>query len=1016
MKRLVTFICLFLITGMYLSATDYCVTTKTRNRTDRKIQSCKIEGATLYGESQAFTKALTVPTSGSVYFNKTTDILQSTIGDELTISMEKTTAAYTWTCFYIWVDYNQNGAFEETEGELVSFTYYDDTDNGIDDGVDSNGEAANAEAPPFSNGSNAKKHFPKFVIPSTSLTGETRLRIVAQWNSKNPCGIDDMGTTGGFMLDYTINIHSATTTFPITLAQPVEGGSFVVKKDGTPITSGDEILAGTLLTVEPTLTSDDYYLKSVLVNGESVTGMDVRVTKAMEISLDIIKGRIVTFSKTGNGTLNVTSGGNVLSTGDVVLKGESITVKVVPDALHAVQTVSVNNQDYTADAVLENGHTFVLTENTDIKAVFNYLYCTTALTRTRSTNDHYLKSCTIEGATLDGEAQTFYSNNDLKVARYGAMYKSRIEEILKATRGDTLKVYMEKDPSYAYAWINFYVWIDYDQNGIFEESKGELVSYNYFDIDKDMPNDNGKDDGVDINGVAPADPAVPPLKNDGKHLPEFIIPSNAVAGKTALRIISQWNGKDPCGDLTRLPAEGGVIIDYTIDIHAAVAVATFPVVVTQPAEGGSLVVKKDGVAINSGDEVPAGTLLTIEPTLTSDDYYLKSVLVNGDPVTENQVVVDESIEISLDIIKGRIVTFESVGNGTFSITSEGRNLTSGDVVLKGKSIILKAVPNKMHILESASVNSQDQTAAVASENGYTFLLAENVDIQVVFEYLYCSTTLTRTREADDRYLKSCTIEGATLDGQNQNFSSNNNLKVAMNEAIYKNRLAEVLNASRGDVLKIYMEADDLYPYTGLNFYVWIDYDQNGIFEESKGELVSYNYFDSDWGTANDNQINDGVDIKGIVPVDPMIPPLKNNGKYLPEFKIPAGALTGETALRIISQWNGKDPCGNLSHLSADGGAIIDYLIDIHKGPNTTMASVKENEALAFIDAENNLVLKGVPSGCQVQIYTFLGQSVAQLVTSSENETIDHLPLVSGSAYLVKINGNGLNQVCKVVKN
>lgn len=125
---------------------------------------------------------LTAPTANynHVYFKKTNEVIQANPKDELTITL--THKNITWMHFYIYVDYNHDGIFNETD-ELVSYTYHSDT------GTDSKGvKRAEDYVPHGPNNEANMSVLPSFTIPETALLGQTRIRVKCDWNSKNPCG------------------------------------------------------------------------------------------------------------------------------------------------------------------------------------------------------------------------------------------------------------------------------------------------------------------------------------------------------------------------------------------------------------------------------------------------------------------------------------------------------------------------------------------------------------------------------------------------------------------------------------------------------------------------------------------------------------------------------------------------------------------------------------------------------------------------------------------------------------
>ena len=106
------------------------------------------------------------------------------------------------------------------------------------------------------------------------------------------------------------------------------------------------------------------------MNSLAIEGTEFIVSGPTEIAVEIIKGRTITYSSTGNGTLMITSDGKEIENNSLVLKGSSVTVKAIPAANSQVNNVLVNNEDKTAECISETGYEFVVDEHTNIVASF----------------------------------------------------------------------------------------------------------------------------------------------------------------------------------------------------------------------------------------------------------------------------------------------------------------------------------------------------------------------------------------------------------------------------------------------------------------------------------------------------------------------------------------------------------------------------------------------------------------------------------------------------------------------
>jgi len=134
-----------------------------------------------YGNSQYFeyisrviVADLTKYSGSSGYSNFTAYTAHLTRGSVANVSLTPGYPGITWTeRWRIWIDYNQDGDFYDA-GELVFSNYGANTVNG------------------------------SFTVPTTALTGTTRMRVTMRWGGyPNPCG----SFTWGEVEDYTAQIQ-----------------------------------------------------------------------------------------------------------------------------------------------------------------------------------------------------------------------------------------------------------------------------------------------------------------------------------------------------------------------------------------------------------------------------------------------------------------------------------------------------------------------------------------------------------------------------------------------------------------------------------------------------------------------------------------------------------------------------------------------------------------------------------------------------------------------------------------
>ncbi len=317
-----------------------------RSKTDRVVQQLKVEGATLEGNPVEFTENVAgenATSQSKIYFDNTADVLNATIGDEITVSPK--VHDLHWTHFYLYIDYNKNKIFEDNE--LVSFSHFSADGQAY---VNSLGETVEA-------GEVAAK-LPEFTIPEDAQEGETRIRFKADWNSKDAAG-GTLSKDRGTLCDFTISIHKKAEpkkNFAVKYTAEEDGGTVVLKKeDGTVVTPDTEVEEGTKLTLEVTA-KEGKTIDKVVVNGQEVTltegKTELTVSEALNIKVTygtIEKNFVVKYEADNeNGTVALKKeDGTVVATDTEVAEGTKLTLEVAPKEGKTVEKVVVNGKEVT---------------------------------------------------------------------------------------------------------------------------------------------------------------------------------------------------------------------------------------------------------------------------------------------------------------------------------------------------------------------------------------------------------------------------------------------------------------------------------------------------------------------------------------------------------------------------------------------------------------------------------------------------------------------------------------------
>lgn len=262
-------------------------------------------------------------------------------------------------------------------------------------------------------------------------------------------------------------------------------------------------------------------------------------------------------------------------------------------------------------------------------------YCIPDANSRTSSTERRLETITISGATSKGVSSPF--SNTLNNNPQPEVYLDVTDATITATKGDELTI------SWTFrnqiSWMHYYVYIDYDQDGIFNE-ENELVSYTYYNATGEGPSTNSIGETVEAG--------------EGKTgAPVFTIPEDVLTGKTRLRLKIDWNSKNPCGNpspTNPIGGNNGTIIDYSIDIQAKSTATTSTINFPESIVNGALTVKAGDKDITNGEEVANGTELTIIAT-PAEGYILDYLEVNNVTLTGNTYTVTEDVAITVAFSK-----------------------------------------------------------------------------------------------------------------------------------------------------------------------------------------------------------------------------------------------------------------------------------------------------------------------------------------------------------------------------
>ena len=147
---------------------------------------------------------------------------------------------------YVYIDYNQDGAFSEIlnadgtgNGELVSYSYLS--------GYNSLGDAV------ASNGGVSTESMPSWRLPVDLPNGVYRVRFKIDYDNANPCGRSSIGTNNGCIVDFELRVELPASCEPST---ELMSGTKSRRLDSFSISDGEHTMS--FSSLQPTITSPVY--------------------------------------------------------------------------------------------------------------------------------------------------------------------------------------------------------------------------------------------------------------------------------------------------------------------------------------------------------------------------------------------------------------------------------------------------------------------------------------------------------------------------------------------------------------------------------------------------------------------------------------------------------------------------------------------------------------------------------------------------------------------------------------
>ena len=458
---------------------------------------------------------------------------------------------------------------------------------------------------------------------------------------------------------------------------------------------------------------------------------------------------------------------------------------------------------------------------------------------------------------------------------------------------------IEVDPIFSWPHFNEYirVWIDY----------------------------NGDGDFTDANEVAFS--AITPIGQSGTNPPPItgtiVIPANASPGATRMRVSMQRDAyADPCEAFTY-----GEVEDYTVVINASGPILSLicPTNVVVTAAPGST------SATASWSLPNVSTTCTGSPTLTQTGGPASgsSFPLGSTTITYQATDACSNVEnCSFNVIVQQTATTLTVncpGNITESLTGSNTSMP-----------VFWDLPTTSTNCPTGSV-TLNQTSGPASGSsfsaGVTTVAYSATDNCGNVEN--CSFTVTINPASTGEFPTYCAASGQQPWQQwisNVTFGAINN---DSGKSQYTDYTALSTTVNAGSSNPISMQATFSWTQWDEYFSVWIDYNQDGVFDDAT-ELAFQ-----------------GISPGGIAPA--AVPALTGN------ISIPASAVNGATGMRVIMSQGGYAPsCGSFMF-----GEVEDYAIVITGGngfvgnsnSDYNFFSVMKNRGAAHLEWVSNTTYK-----------------------------------------------------------
>ncbi|GFZ39273.1 LamG-like jellyroll fold domain-containing protein [Bacteroides nordii] len=402
------------------------------------------------------------------------------------------------------------------------------------------------------------------------------------------------------------------------------------------------------------------------------------------------------------GSFEVQKDGVAITSGDKFENGTVLSVVATPDAGYRISSILVNS-------IAIEGTEFTVSGTTNITIEFieaEIEYCTPTFSQGREVG--HITSATTTGAVAN------LNYTDTGTGNYDN-YNKIVDRSMAVRAGQTIEVTVQAQNG---RWGVERIFVDLNGDGQFGADE-MIIKYG------DTSNSNNNLDNV---------------------VASFTLPENFSAKKTLMRVLftdgDTQGGDDACGAYV----DGGF---YDFEMRIVDAAYTVTYANTNP-DLGTITVKAGENAISNGDEIEAGTELTIE-VAPNESVKIASFTINDENRLSDlknntlKITATSSIDIKISF-KSTQYTFNLVNVTPNSGSVVAKNydtqaeIADGDKINEGDYITITLTPNKGEKViglknNEEAVDLNNEVDDYGNYMEYSFEAKGDVSIEVTFSKL-----------------------------------------------------------------------------------------------------------------------------------------------------------------------------------------------------------------------------------------------------------------------------------------